>query len=69
MDTTKALKAIVAERNTTLDAVASVLGIHRTTLYRRIKEGCDNLTLGEAKKIVGFLRLSESEAGRIFGMR
>jgi predicted DNA-binding transcriptional regulator AlpA len=68
MNTTNEFKRLVAEKNTTLDAVASYLGMHRTTLYRKTKEGVEELTVGEARKIKRFLRLSESEAGRIFGV-
>ena len=59
-------KRTVAQKNTTLEAVALALGIDRSTLYRKTKGGLSSLTLGEAKRITKFLCLSESEATELF---
>lgn len=60
------IKALIAEKNTTQEAVALALGIDRSTLYRKLKGGTTSLTIGEAKKISKFLNLSESEATAVF---
>lgn len=66
METTNNFKRTVAQKNTTLEAVALALGIDRSTLYRKTKGGLSSLTLGEAKRITKFLRLSEAEATELF---
>ena len=60
------LKQTVAQKNTTLEAVAMALGIDRSTLYRKTKGGLSSLTIGEAKRITKFLDLSEREAAELF---
>ena len=62
------LKRAIIRRNTTLDALSVNLGMHRSTLYRKTKEGIDGLTIGEAKAITRYLGLSERESRRIFGI-
>lgn len=69
MKDTALLKKMVCDRNTTLEAVANVLEIDRSTLYRKTKGGLDGLTIREARKISGFLSLSESEASCVFRVR
>ncbi len=62
-----ALKQVIAEKNTTLEAVACILGINRTTLYRKMKGGLSSLTLLEAEKISKYLNLTENESRDLFG--
>ncbi|MBQ7836898.1 MAG: helix-turn-helix domain-containing protein [Clostridia bacterium] len=59
-------KRTVAQKNTTLEAVATALGIDRSTLYRKTKGGLSSLTIGEAKRITKFLNLSDKEATELF---
>ena len=59
-------KRTVAQKNTTLEAVATALGINRSTLYRKTKGGLSSLTIGEAKRITKFLNLSDKEATELF---
>ena len=60
------LKETVAGRNTTLEAVAMILGIDRSTLYRKLKRGKTGLTVYDAQKISSFLGLSLDESLAIF---
>ena len=60
------LKETVAGRNTTLEAVAMILGIDRSTLYRKLKRGKTGLTVYDAQKIALFLGLSLDESLAIF---
>lgn len=60
------LKDTVAEKNTTLEAVAMILGIDRSTLYRKLKRGKTGLTVYDAQKISSFLELSLDESLAIF---
>lgn len=62
----KELKRMIVEKNTTQEAVASALGINRSTLYRKTKGGLSSLTLGEAKAITDYLKLSEAEVRSLF---
>lgn len=60
------LKDTVAAKNTTLEAVAMILGIDRSTLYRKLKRGKTGLTVYDAQKISSFLELSLDESLAIF---
>lgn len=60
------LKRMIVEKNTTQEAVASVLGMDRSTLYRKTKGGLSSLTLREVRAITDYLRLSEAEARKLF---
>ncbi len=62
----KKLKEMIAEKNTTLEAVAGILGIDRTTLYRKLRTNANGLTVNEARRISSFLRLSVGESMAIF---
>ncbi len=55
------IKQKIIEQNTTQEALATALGIDRSTLYRKLKGGVSQLTLGEAKIIFDYLKFSESE--------
>lgn len=60
------LKAIIAERGTTLEAIADSAGMSRSTLYRKLKGNGSKLTIGEIHKIVQAVPLSKEEAIEIF---
>ena len=55
------IKQKIIEQNTTQEALATALGINRSTLYRKLKGGVSQLTLGEARIIFDYLKFSESE--------
>lgn len=64
-----ALKRTIASKNTTLDAVAGILGIDRSTLYRKLRGDARGITLKEAQKISDYLELDICETIRIFWKR
>ncbi len=55
------IKQKIIEQNTTQEALATVLGIDRSTLYRKLKGGISSLTLRETRIIFDYLNFSESE--------
>lgn len=63
---TEELKKIIIRKNTTMEGVAYHLGIDRSTLYRKFRDGGSGLTLREARLISSFLELSFEEALYIF---
>lgn len=58
------LNGKIVERRTTKEAVASEIGIDRSTFYRRLKSG--KLLIGDVHKMCEVLGLSASEAMDIF---
>ena len=60
------LKKTIVNKNTTLEAVANNLGIDRSTLYRRLKNGASGITLSDAQRISHYLDLAPEEALSIF---
>ena len=65
-DKTKYIKEKIIEQNTTQEALATALGMDRSTLYRKLKGGISSLTLGEAKIISDYLNFSEQETSDVF---
>lgn len=63
---TKALKQIIIRKNTTMEGLAYYLGIDRSTLYRKLRDGGSGLTVREARLISSFLELSFEEVLHIF---
>lgn len=59
-------KGKVVEKGFTLGTFCDAVDIPRTTLYRRLTKGGDDFTIGEVKKIVNGLNLSNTEAIEIF---
>lgn len=58
---TSFIKQKIIEQNTTQEALATAMGIDRSTLYRKLKGGISSLTLGETKIIFDYLNFSEEE--------
>ncbi len=58
------LNGVIAEKNTTKEALADAIGADRSTLFRRIKAG--KLTITDIHKICDFLGLTRGEAMEIF---
>lgn len=58
------LNGKIVERGTTKEALAAAIGINRSTLYRRLKNG--TLRVCDVHKICEFLSLSAAEAVDIF---
>lgn len=63
---THVLKGKIIGNGTTIEAVASAIGVNRSTFYRKMKSNGGNFTVEEIKKIVGVLQLSKDEAVAIF---
>lgn len=59
------LKGKITERDTTQEALAKVLGINKSTFYRKMGQG-GNFTIKEVNLIVSTLHLSKDEAISIF---
>jgi len=59
-------KGKVVEKGFTLGTFCDAVDIPRVTLYRRLTKGGDDFTIGEVKKIVNSLELSNTEAIEIF---
>lgn len=58
------LNGKIVERGTTKEALAAAIGINRSTLHRRLKNG--SLRVGDVHKICEVLRLTAAEAMEIF---
>ena len=58
---TNFIKQKIIEQNTTQEALATAMGIDRSTLYRKLKGGVSSLTLGETKIIFEYLNFSNEE--------
>lgn len=60
------LKGKVAENNLNITLLAKEIGMNRDTLYRRIANKGENLTLKDIKNISGVLKLSKKDITDIF---
>lgn len=60
------LKGKIVEKGMNVTALAEQMGIDRATLYRKLKNSGQTLTIREVNKIVEVLELTEKEALEIF---
>ncbi|CAG7586403.1 MAG: XRE family transcriptional regulator [Peptoniphilaceae bacterium] len=60
------LKGKVAENNLNITLLAKEIGMNRDTLYRRIANSGENLTLKDIKNISGVLKLNKKDITEIF---
>ena len=60
------LKAKLVERGLNFTNLAEMIGIDRTTLYRKLKDNGAGLLIGEVNSIVRALKLTVTEATEIF---
>ena len=60
------LKGKMVEKELTIPQLAQILQINKSTLYRKLKNNGDNITIKEANLIVSTLNLTSSEATAIF---
>lgn len=60
------LRGKIVERGLTMTDISKCLNIDRSTLYRKISENGDRLTVKEANVICDVLELSKEEAMNIF---
>lgn len=59
------LKGKFVENGLNVESVAEMIGIDRSSLYRKLNNG-EKITCGEAKRIRNALNLSDKEAVIIF---
>lgn len=60
------LKGKIVECNMNVEDLAKVMGIDKTTLYRKLNSNGKNFTIGEADLISKALDLTYSEVNAIF---
>lgn len=60
------LKGKFTENKKSVKDVAEILGIDTSTLYRKLKDNGDKLTIKEADRLVTILNLSLVDANSIF---
>lgn len=60
------LKRKIVEAGTTVERIAAIIGIDRSTFYRKMKNEGKTFTVEEMNKIVSALHLSKEEAVTIF---
>lgn len=59
------LKGKMVERGLNVEALAAKIGIDKSSLYRKLKDG-EKITVGEARDIKTALELTAEEAKEIF---
>ena len=60
------LKGKIVEKGLSIEKVAEIIGIDKSTLYRKLNAGGHDITIGEAHKIYNALDLAPYEAFEIF---
>lgn len=60
------LKGLMVERHVTQEALSMALGINRSTLSRKLKDGGNKFTIDEIKKMQNFIPLTNEEVIDIF---
>lgn len=59
------LKAKITEKGLNVEAVADMIGIDRSSLYRKLNN-FEKITIGEATKLKEALEMTDAEASDIF---
>ena len=62
----KAFVKALQERNISKTELASAIGINRATMYRKMAENGDKLTVNEVNEMRRILDLSQEQASSIF---
>ena len=60
------LKGKIVEKGMTIETVAKAIGIDTSTLYRKLQNSGEKITIKEADNITAFLELGADEATSIF---
>ncbi|MBK6089671.1 helix-turn-helix domain-containing protein [Ruminococcus difficilis] len=60
------LKGKIKEKRLTPEKLADAIGIDKSTMYRKLNNGGDEFTIGQADKIAKVLSLDAGEAQAIF---
>lgn len=63
------LKGKIVENGMSVAGLAERMGIDRATLYRKISNDGENMTISEAEKISNILNLTMEEVNSIFFSR
>lgn len=59
------LKAKIVEKGMNVEALADMIGVERSTLYRKLNN-FEKITIGEALKMKEALEMTDAEASDIF---
>lgn len=60
------LKAILVEKELNVESLANMIGIDKSTIYRRLNGGGEDFSIKEADQIAEALNLSLEEVNLIF---
>ena len=60
-----ALKGKITEKGLNVEKLAEIIGVDRSSLYRKLNNG-EKITIGEASKMKVALGMTNEEATRIF---
>lgn len=60
------LKGAIVEKRLTPEKVAEIIGIDKSTMYRKLNNGGEDFTIKQADMIASALNLSGNEAQAIF---
>lgn len=60
------LKGKIVENGTNVSELAEHIGINSSTLYRKLKTNCEDMSIGEVSRIIEALKLTPREVSEIF---
>ena len=60
------LKGKIVEKGLNVERLAKMIGVNKSTLYRKLNGTADDITIGEALSIARVLELNRDEATTIF---
>ncbi len=59
-------RAIIIEKNTSIEEVSYQLGVNKSTIYRKLQQNGETFTLKEINMLVTILNLTNNEILKIF---
>lgn len=62
----KKLKGKIIEKGTNVAELAKIIGVNKSTLYRKLKNNGDDISIKEAKSMINALQLNLEEVNAIF---
>lgn len=62
----KKLKGKIIEKGTNVAELAKIIGVNKSTLYRKLKNNGDDISIKEAKSMINALQLNSEEVNAIF---
>lgn len=60
------LKGIIVEKGLTQEGVAKMIGMNKSTFYRKIKSNGANFTVGDVRALITAVQLTAAEVRDIF---